>query len=39
MRGAGRFYAQDGWLPDGAQRTETVWGVAVAELRLRRPLP
>ena len=34
-----RFYRKDGWLPDGAQRTETVWGATVDELRFRRSLP
>lgn len=34
-----RFYRKDGWLPDGAQRTETVWGATVDEVRFRRPLP
>lgn len=35
---AERFYRADGWLPDGARRTETSLGVALEELRYRRPL-
>jgi GNAT superfamily N-acetyltransferase len=33
-----RFYRVDGWVPDGARRTEEVWGVAADEVRLRRRL-
>jgi GNAT superfamily N-acetyltransferase len=36
---ARRFYLLDGWTPDGARRTEEVWGVAVDEVRLHRRLP
>ncbi len=36
---AERFYATDGWGPDGDRRTEVVWGVAVDEIRYRRALP
>ena len=36
---AQRFYRGDGWEPDGEHRSVEVWGVAVAELRFRRPLP
>ncbi len=35
---ARRFYRADGWVPDGARRTEEVWGVVVDEVRLRRRL-
>lgn len=35
---AERFYAQDGWAPDGYRRSATVWGVTVEELRYRRNL-
>jgi GNAT superfamily N-acetyltransferase len=34
-----RFYAADGWAPDGARRTETVWGVCLTDLRYTRRLP
>jgi GNAT superfamily N-acetyltransferase len=34
-----RFYRKDGWLPDGAARTETVWGATLDEVRFRRTLP
>ena len=36
-RGA-RFYAADGWRPDGEHRVEALWGVQVSELRYRRAL-
>lgn len=36
---AERFYRADGWLPDGRQRDEDVWGVRVHETCYRRPLP
>jgi GNAT superfamily N-acetyltransferase len=36
---AERFYRADGWLPDGQQRDDDVWGVRVSELRYRRRLP
>jgi GNAT superfamily N-acetyltransferase len=35
---AERFYAKDGWAPDGTQRTDTVWGVQVNDQRYRRTL-
>jgi hypothetical protein len=35
---AERFYAKDGWTPDGTQRTDTVWGLQVNDQRLRRTL-
>ena len=34
-----RFYEQDGWLPDGARRTQEVQGLQLDELRYRRQLP
>ena len=37
-RRAERFYRLDGWLPDGASRTATVWGMTVDEVRYRRAL-
>ncbi len=33
------FYHADGWLPDGARRTEEVWGANVDEVRYSRRLP
>ena len=33
-----RFYAADGWHDDGTRREDSVWGVRVAEWRLRRVL-
>jgi GNAT superfamily N-acetyltransferase len=33
-----KFYRADGWTPDGAQRTETIWGATIDELRFRRTL-
>jgi GNAT superfamily N-acetyltransferase len=35
---ADRFYRRDGWMPDGLSRSDTVWGVAVDEVRYRRAL-
>lgn len=35
---ADRFYRIDQWKPDGAQRTDTVWGVTVNDVRYRRSL-
>jgi hypothetical protein len=35
---AERFYAKDGWEPDGTQRTDTVWDVQVNDQRYRRTL-
>jgi len=36
---ADRFYRLDGWSPDGARRTETIWDVPATDLRYRRTLP
>lgn len=36
---ADRFYRNDGWLPDGSQRHDTVWGITLPEIRYRRRLP
>ena len=33
-----RFYRNDGWIPDGLRRTDTVWGVTVDEFRYQRRL-
>jgi GNAT superfamily N-acetyltransferase len=35
---ADRFYRMDGWAPDGLRRSDTMWGVAVDEVRYRRAL-
>ena len=35
---AERFYAKDGWAPDGSVRTDTVWGIQVQDQRYRRSL-
>lgn len=35
---ADRFYRKDGWLPDGARKTDTIWGITVLEVRYRRDL-
>ena len=35
---ADRFYRIDQWAPDGLQRTETMWGVTVNEIRYQRKL-
>ena len=35
---AERFYRIDGWTPDGARKTDEVWGVSVDESRYRRAL-
>lgn len=35
---AERFYRRDGWSTDGHQRTDTLWGVTVEELRYLRTL-
>lgn len=37
-RQAEAFYRADGWAPDGARRTDEVWGVTLDELRYRRAL-
>jgi hypothetical protein len=36
---AQRFYVADGWILDGGQREENVWGVVANVIRMRRPLP
>lgn len=36
---AERFYRADGWLSDGQQRDDDVWGIRVSEIRYRRLLP
>jgi GNAT superfamily N-acetyltransferase len=36
---ADHFYRADGWRPDGARRTEDVWGVEADLSRYRRRLP
>ena len=36
-RGEG-FYRRDGWLPDGARKTDRVWGIDVEDFRYVRPL-
>jgi GNAT superfamily N-acetyltransferase len=36
---AQRFYTADGWILDGGQREENVWGVLANVIRMRRPLP
>jgi GNAT superfamily N-acetyltransferase len=33
-----RFYRMDGWAPDGVERTDSVWGVTVDEVRYQRVL-
>jgi GNAT superfamily N-acetyltransferase len=35
---AERFYRRDQWTPDGAQRTDEVWGRKVNDVRYRRDL-
>jgi GNAT superfamily N-acetyltransferase len=35
---ADRFYRADGWRPDGARRSVTMWEITVNELRYRRAL-
>jgi len=35
---AERFYRADGWSPDGARRTESIWGLTVEDIRYRRDL-
>jgi hypothetical protein len=35
---ADRFYRIDQWTPDRRQRTDTVWGVTVNEIRYQRKL-
>ena len=36
---ADRFYRADGWSPDGARKSDVIWGIDVEELRYQRPLP
>jgi GNAT superfamily N-acetyltransferase len=36
-RGA-RFYAANGWIPDGTHRNREVWGITVGDSRYRRSL-
>lgn len=33
-----RFYEADGWITDGQQRTESIWGVTVNDVRYLRKL-
>ncbi len=35
---ARRFYEREGWLPDGATKTDTIGGAPIVELRYRRRL-
>lgn len=35
---ARRFYEREGWLPDGASKTDTIGGASIVELRYRRAL-
>ena len=35
---ADRFYRKDGWLPDGSQKRDEIWGITVSEIRYRRAL-
>jgi len=35
---ADRFYRNDGWLPDGSHKQDTIWGIILPEIRYRRPL-
>lgn len=35
---ADRFYRKDGWLPDGSQKCDEIWGMTVSEIRYRRAL-
>ena len=35
---ADRFYRMDGWLPDGARKQDSIWGITVSEVRYRRAL-
>ena len=36
---AERFYRADGWTPDGSNRTDTVWGITLDDVRFQRELP
>ncbi|HTB98021.1 MAG TPA: GNAT family N-acetyltransferase [Terracidiphilus sp.] len=35
---AAHFYEQDGWSAEGTERSQTIWGVTVKEVRYRRIL-
>ena len=35
---AARFYEKDGWVADGKERTQVIWGVACNEARYRRQI-
>ena len=35
---AERFYRSDQWVPDGARRIDSLWGVTVGEVRYQRRL-
>ncbi|GLQ90211.1 GNAT family N-acetyltransferase [Dyella flagellata] len=35
---ADQLYRADGWAPDGASRSERIWGIEVDEIRYRRSL-
>jgi GNAT superfamily N-acetyltransferase len=35
---ADRFYRRDGWLPDGASKQDSMWGILVNAIRYRRGL-
>jgi len=32
------FYRGDGWIPDGTERSDVVWGIAIDEVRYQRAL-
>ncbi|UWZ86350.1 GNAT family N-acetyltransferase [Occallatibacter riparius] len=34
-----RFYRRDGWLPDGACKSDRIWDIDVEDFRYVRPLP
>ncbi len=36
---ADRFYRKGGWLPDGSQKRDEIWGITVSEIRYRRAFP
>jgi GNAT superfamily N-acetyltransferase len=36
---ADRFYRRDGWLPDGAHKTDRMWDIDVEDFRYVRSLP
>lgn len=33
-----RFYRTDGWVPDGKEKSDVLWGITVNEVRYRREL-